>query len=78
VTVYFWMILAHDYDAIESPMTMITTLLLSFLIVLSAIGVMAIGVLVGRKRLRGSCGGISNGACELCGNDSRTTETAES
>jgi hypothetical protein len=72
------MILPHEYDAIDLIMTLITTLLLSFLMVLAAIGAMAIGVLVGHKKIRGSCGGIGSGACELCGNDSCAEETTES
>lgn len=55
-------------------MTLITTLILSFLIVLLAIGAMAIGVFCGREKIRGSCGGISGGACELCGENSLEKE----
>lgn len=48
---------------------MLTTILLSFCIVLGAFGAMAIGVMLGRARIRGSCGGIGNGDCEICGSD---------
>lgn len=50
-------------------MTLITTLLLSFLIVLGAIGAMALGVLLGRGEIRGSCGGIAGNGCKICGKD---------
>ena len=72
------MILPHEFDAIDQDMTFITTLLLSFLVVLSAIAAMAIGVLLGRRKIRGSCGGISGSACELCGNDSRARDKSVS
>ena len=71
MTVYYWMILRHEHHAIGSIMTLITTLLLSFLIVLSAIGAMAIGVMFGRGRIRGSCGGFCGSACERCSNEQR-------
>jgi len=72
------MILPHESDAIDQNMTFITTLLLSFLVVLSAIAAMAIGVLLGRRKIRGSCGGVSSSACELCGNDSRAIDKSDS
>ena len=39
------------------------TYLLTFLLVLAIVAVMAIGVLLGRKPIRGSCGGLN---CRLC------------
>ena len=55
-------------------MTLISTLLLSFLIVLAAFGAMAIGVLLGHRKIRGSCGGVGSGACELCSDDHRVAD----
>lgn len=43
-----------------------TTLLLSFIIMLLVIAGMSIGVLNGRKAISGSCGGVAGGGCELC------------
>jgi hypothetical protein len=56
-------------------MTLLTTLLLSFLIVLGAFGIMAIGTLHGRSGIRGSCGGIGSGRCDICGDDRDTRDT---
>jgi len=57
-------------------MTMIlTTLLLSFAIMLAVIAAMSIGVANGRKPISGSCGGLNGGRCELCsGKCKRETE----
>lgn len=48
-------------------MTLLTTLLITFVVLLAAIGAMSIGVIHGRKPISGSCGGLNNGGCELCG-----------
>ena len=49
------------------------TLLFTFLLMLLLIGAMAIGVLLGRKPIAGSCGGMRNlgldTGCEICGGD---------
>lgn len=46
---------------------LITTLLLSFIVILLVITGMSIGVLNGRRAISGSCGGLnSGGGCELC------------
>ncbi len=49
------------------------TVLFSFLLMLALIGAMAIGVLMGRKPIAGSCGGLRQlglaGECEICGGD---------
>jgi hypothetical protein len=63
------MILVCDNNAMVLFMTLITTILLSFIVVLAAIGAMAIGALVGHSQIRGSCGGIGGGSCEICEND---------
>ena len=45
----------------------ITTLLLSFVLILLVITGMSVGVLNGRRAISGSCGGLnSGGGCELC------------
>ena len=44
----------------------ITTLLLSFIIILLVIAAMSVGVMNGRKAISGSCGGLNSGGCELC------------
>jgi len=43
-----------------------TTLLLSFAIILLVIAGMSLGVMNGRKPISGSCGGVAGGGCELC------------
>ena len=49
------------------------TILLVFLIMLSVISVMAVGVIFGRKPITGSCGGMKalgmEMECEVCGGD---------
>ncbi|MCB1671726.1 MAG: (Na+)-NQR maturation NqrM [Gammaproteobacteria bacterium] len=48
-----------------------TTLILSFVLIALAVTGLSIGVIMGRKPLQGSCGGLSSfgeaGPCELCG-----------
>ena len=44
----------------------VTTLALSFLVILLVIAGMSIGVMNGRKAISGSCGGVAGGGCELC------------
>lgn len=50
-----------------------TVLLLSFAILLFVVAAMSIGVLFGRKPIKGSCGGMSSlgmeTACDICGGD---------
>ena len=56
-------------------MTLITTLLITFAVMLSVIAAMAVGVMNGRKPIKGSCGGLNGGGCELCsGNCKREKE----
>jgi uncharacterized protein len=47
-------------------MTLVTTLIITFAVMLTVIAVMAIGVMNGRKPISGSCGGLNGGSCELC------------
>jgi len=48
-------------------------ILLTFVILLMIIAAMSVGVLMGRKPISGSCGGLANagvgGPCEICGGD---------
>ncbi len=50
-----------------------TTLLLTFGLMLLLVVGMAVGVLAGRKPIKGSCGGLQNlglkGKCDVCGGD---------
>ncbi len=58
-------------------MTVLTTLLLSFLVVLIAVAAMSIGVISGRAPIRGSCGGLNGRGCELCSGRCRKREQSE-
>jgi len=49
----------------------LTTLLLSFVVILLVISGMSIGVMNGRKAISGSCGGLGGGGCELCSGNCR-------
>lgn len=46
--------------------TIMTTMLLSFIVILLVIVGMSIGVMNGRRAISGSCGGLNSGGCELC------------
>lgn len=58
------------------------TLLLAFLLMLLTVGAMAIGVIMGRKPIAGSCGGIKalglDAECEVCGGDPQACNRAGS
>lgn len=59
-------------------MSLLSTLLVTFAVMLLVIAAMAIGVLNGRKPISGSCGGLNGGGCELCsGQCRRQSETTE-
>jgi hypothetical protein len=47
-------------------MTLIVTFVLAFAIVLLVVVAMSIGVMNGRNPIRGSCGGLGSGSCDLC------------
>jgi len=53
---------------------LITTLLLSFLVILLVITGMSIGVMNGRRAISGSCGGLNGGGCELCSGNCRSKQ----
>lgn len=44
----------------------LSTLLLSFIVILLVIAGMSVGVINGRRAISGSCGGLNGGGCELC------------
>ena len=48
-------------------------ILITFVALLTIVGAMSVGVLMGRKPISGSCGGLANagvgGPCEICGGD---------
>lgn len=48
-------------------MGIFVTIGLSFVIMLAVVAAMSIGVINGRRPLKGSCGGVAGGACALCG-----------
>ena len=58
-----------------------TTLLLTFGFMLLLILGMAVGVLAGRKPIKGSCGGLQNlglkGKCDVCGGDFEKCEEVQ-
>jgi hypothetical protein len=55
------------------------TILLTFLCMMAVVGLMAIGVMFGRRPIAGSCGGLKNlgiaGECEICGGDPARCES---
>ncbi len=52
-------------------MTLLITMLLSFVVITAVIVAMGVGLVAGRKPIKGSCGGLNGGACELCGGEDR-------
>ena len=53
---------------------LVTTLLLSFIIILLVITAMSVGVMNGRRAISGSCGGLNSGGCELCSGSCRSKQ----
>ena len=55
--------------------------LLAFLLMLLVVAGMAVGVMAGRKPLKGSCGGLAavgiEGRCEICGDDPSRCEKTD-
>lgn len=51
------------------------TLLISFIVLLTVMAAMAIGVILQNKPIKGSCGGIATlgmgKACDICGGDTK-------
>ena len=59
-----------------------TTLLLTFVFMLGVVGIMAIGVVMGRAPISGSCGGMKalgmDVECEICGGNPALCESGDS
>ena len=59
-----------------------STLFITFLILLTTMIVMSVGLMFGRKPISGSCGGLkafeANVECELCGGDLKKCPEANS
>ena len=56
---------------------MLATLILSFVVVMIAVTAMAVGVMAGRAPIKGSCGGLNGGSCELCSGTGKCRRKAE-
>ncbi|TQV81343.1 (Na+)-NQR maturation NqrM [Exilibacterium tricleocarpae] len=60
-----------------------TVIIVSFLVLLLIVAAMSIGVILGRKPITGSCGGVGAAlkekdyVCELCGGDEAKCEEAQ-
>ena len=58
---------------------MVSTFFLAFILVCVLVALMAVGVLLGRKPIAGSCGGMKalgmEMECEICGGDAAKCET---
>ncbi|MFT4712340.1 MAG: hypothetical protein ACJAVI_002122 [Candidatus Azotimanducaceae bacterium] len=56
-------------------------ILLTFVILLMIVAAMSVGVLMGRKPISGSCGGLANagvgGPCDICGGDMSKCDSEE-
>ena len=55
-----------------------TTVIFAFLFLLIVVVAMSVGVIMGRKPISGSCGGLANvgieGKCSICGDDPQKCE----
>ena len=47
-------------------MIMLITLVLAFVVISTVLALMSIGVIAGRRPIKGSCGGLNGRGCELC------------
>jgi hypothetical protein len=47
-------------------MSLVVTVIFSFVVIALVIAAMGIGVMAGREPIKGSCGGLNGGSCELC------------
>ena len=56
------------------------TILIAIVVVFILVGLMSIGVIMGREPIKGSCGGINaleQGECTLCGGDPKKCDEIE-
>jgi hypothetical protein len=58
-------------------MTLLLTVALSFLVISLAIAAMSVGVMAGRRPIRGSCGGLNGAGCALCSGRCRKREDGD-
>ena len=56
-------------------MTLLLTVALSFVVISAVIAAMSIGVMAGRRPIRGSCGGLNGTGCALCSGRCRKRES---
>lgn len=58
-----------------------TQFLVVFVIMLALVAAMSIGVIMGRKPIAGTCGGLNmmgaDGSCEICGGDSSKCDASD-
>lgn len=58
-----------------------TTMILAFVLTLLLVAAMAIGVLMGRKPIAGTCGGMKalgmSGDCEICGGNTDLCDSTD-
>ena len=57
-------------------MSLVTTIIASFVIIFAVVAAMAIGVMAGRAPIRGSCGGLNGNGCKLCSGSCPNKERA--
>ena len=58
-------------------MSLAATVVVSFLVIVLAVAGLASGVMNGREPIKGSCGGLNGGRCELCSGRGRCRKTAD-
>jgi hypothetical protein len=56
---------------------MLLTLVLAFVVIGVTIALMSVGVIAGRKPIKGSCGGLNGRGCELCSGNCRDRPTQD-
>jgi len=58
-----------------------TQFLVVFVIMLALVAAMSIGVIMGRKPIAGTCGGLNmmgaDGACDICGGDTSKCDATD-
>ena len=59
-------------------MSILASLILSFVVVMVSVTALAVGVMAGRAPIKGSCGGLNGGSCELCSGTGECRRKAKS